>query len=562
MLKTVKISENIESIKIKVLVISALLVIMLAHSASSQWVQLEGVVNPAGDYPSISVLDNNIMVIGGSDKTVNKGILWKTNNGGSNYTEVPFNGIDMSGKSISAVKIISENIIFIGEGNINGNIINNARVLKSINGGSTWTELITTGSQKGYINGIVFSEVNPMFGIVISDPHRDSEPVKIWKTTDGGSNWILTYGMTNSKVGKNSVFVIDEDFYGYGSNSSTIRFTSDGGNTWNESELNGINSLVSGIAFDNSKTYGIAVSYNNPQNKLSRTSDGGLTWQSVTLPGDKVNGTASVQWVPGTPSVYVTISNDKKSISYRSFNNGESWDVFEFPQNATGITHFDLHYDNISGNATFFSTSSSSSTYKLEDAPLPVTLQSFTYSLSGNNVNLFWSTSMEENNSGFEIYRKELNDNQWKKSGFLKGKGNSNSVVNYSFSDKNLSSGKYNYKLKQIDYNGNYEYFELEGTIEIGVPEIVVLSQNYPNPFNPVTKIDYKLSADSFVNIRVYDMSGREISTLVNSDQTSGYYTVIFDGSRLSSGIYFYKLTVTGNKGEKTEIIKRMTLVK
>jgi len=111
--------------------------------------------------------------------------------------------------------------------------------------------------------------------------------------------------------------------------------------------------------------------------------------------------------------------------------------------------------------------------------------------------------------------------------------------------------------LKQIDFNGHYEYFDLRNEINVGVPAKYSLSQNYPNPFNPSTKIDYELPYDGSVNIKLYDVSGREVATLVDEVKTAGYYTLQFNASNLASGAYFYRI----ESGEFRDI-KRMILIK
>jgi hypothetical protein len=192
-----------------------------------------------------------------------------------------------------------------------------------------------------------------------------------------------------------------------------------------------------------------------------------------------------------------------------------------------------------------------------ENSPLPVKLNSFVSSVSGNNVKLNWATTSEENNSGFEVYRSELSKNEFVKVGFVTGKGNSNTVTNYTYEDKKLNSGKYEYKLKQVDYNGNYEFFTLNNSVEVGNPGKFTLSQNYPNPFNPVTKIDFSLPMNSKVNIVVYDITGKVISTLVNETKSAGFHTVEFNASNLSSGVYFYMMTT-----ESFKDIKKLTVIK
>ncbi len=188
---------------------------------------------------------------------------------------------------------------------------------------------------------------------------------------------------------------------------------------------------------------------------------------------------------------------------------------------------------------------------------LPVKLNSFSYFLSGRNVKLIWQTGKEVNNSGFEIQRKNIINDSWDVIGFVGGQGTKDASSDYSFEDKNLPSGKFVYRLKQIDYNGNFEYFELNGTVEISLPVKFELSQNYPNPFNPVTKINFSLPKDSRVELRVFDALGREISVLANGDFKAGYHTVEFNGSSLASGVYFYKITA-GNYSN----IMRMMLIK
>ena len=169
---------------------------------------------------------------------------------------------------------------------------------------------------------------------------------------------------------------------------------------------------------------------------------------------------------------------------------------------------------------------------------------------------------MEENNKGFEIHRKKVNTNEWTNIGFLNGNGTKTGLSNYTFEDKKLEQGKYQYRLKQIDYNGNFEYFELNNDVEIGTPSKFNMSQNYPNPFNPVTKIDFQISENSTVSLKIFDLTGREVQTLANGNFNAGYHTVQFDGKNLSSGIYIYKITFKLQNGVTFSDLKKMTLVK
>ncbi len=190
---------------------------------------------------------------------------------------------------------------------------------------------------------------------------------------------------------------------------------------------------------------------------------------------------------------------------------------------------------------------------------LPVELSSFTSSIVRNNVTLNWITSSEVNNNGFDVERKAKNDNSdWSKIGFVNGSGNSHESKTYAYNDNGLSIGKYNYRLKQIDFNGNFKYYELQGDVQVGVPTQFELSQNFPNPFNPSTKINFALPVDTKLTLNLYDISGRLVSTLINNElRAANYYTVVFNGSNLSSGTYFY--TIRSDKFNET---KKMVLIK
>lgn len=197
----------------------------------------------------------------------------------------------------------------------------------------------------------------------------------------------------------------------------------------------------------------------------------------------------------------------------------------------------------------------------IEDQPLPVTLAYFNSAVKVNDVTLNWSTSVEYNNAGFSVERKSVENTSWMSIGFVKGQGNSNTQVKYSFEDKKLSAGKYTYRLKQTDNNGNFKYYGLNGLVEVGSPSKFNLSQNYPNPFNPVTKINYELPKDSKVNITVFDVTGREVLKLVNQEQKSGYYTVSMDAKNLASGTYFYRLIAKSGNNDHV-ITKKMSIIK
>ncbi len=197
------------------------------------------------------------------------------------------------------------------------------------------------------------------------------------------------------------------------------------------------------------------------------------------------------------------------------------------------------------------------------NTPLPVRLQAFQSQIKGREVILQWITSTEINNAGFEIQRAEIKsqNSEFRKIGYVNGKGTANTQTTYTFSDLKLNTGKYIYRLKQIDNNGNFEYFNLNSEVEIGLPAKYELSQNYPNPFNPVTKIDFALPNDSKVQIVIYDVAGREVRTLMNEYRTAGFHTISFDAAGLTSGMYVYRIQAKSSASEFSST-KKLMLIK
>lgn len=183
------------------------------------------------------------------------------------------------------------------------------------------------------------------------------------------------------------------------------------------------------------------------------------------------------------------------------------------------------------------------------DGTVPVELSSFSALIKNKSVILVWHTATEVNNYGFEIEKRQssIANSQWSKVGFVKGNGNSNSAKEYSFADNSATTGKYIYRLKQIDNDGKYEYSK-EVEVDLGKPTTFALNQNYPNPFNPTTVISYQLPANSYVTLKVYNAIGTEVTTLVNEYKEAGSYTYELGSAnsgknyKLSSGIYFYTL--------------------
>lgn len=202
--------------------------------------------------------------------------------------------------------------------------------------------------------------------------------------------------------------------------------------------------------------------------------------------------------------------------------------------------------------------------------PLPVELITFTAHPEGASIVLNWKTATEVNNAGFAVQRKAVHGlsftsetsnlkpetSEWIDLSFVEGSGTTNAPKNYSFTDKS-AAGKVSYRLKQIDRDGKFEYSQTVEVTTSTTPKEFALMQNYPNPFNPTTMISYQLPVSNHVSLKVFDLLGKEVATLVNDVKEAGTYSTQFDGAKLSSGIYFARLSSNG----KSEM-KKLLLMK
>ncbi len=207
--------------------------------------------------------------------------------------------------------------------------------------------------------------------------------------------------------------------------------------------------------------------------------------------------------------------------------------------------------------------------YVITSGALPVELTSFTAAStsSATAVVLNWTTATEVNNYGFEIERQTVAQisnlsSKWETIGFVEGHGNSNSQKDYLFIDESAPSGTIQYRLKLIDTERKFEYSEIVEVEIENLPTEFELFQNYPNPFNPKTVIGYTIGtshspAKGFVILKIFDVLGNEVATLVNEEKKPGVYEVEFNASQLPSGVYFYRLRAGGY-----DITKKLILMK
>ncbi len=191
--------------------------------------------------------------------------------------------------------------------------------------------------------------------------------------------------------------------------------------------------------------------------------------------------------------------------------------------------------------------------YKFIPSVVPVELISFNAIVENGKVRLNWYTASETNNAGFKIERSNDGAN-YEEIFFIGGNGTTTNINVYSYLDESVNSGVYYYRLKQVNFDGSFEYFNVI-TVDLGIPEKFILEQNYPNPFNPKTVITFKTPAEGQISLKVYDVLGNEVATLLNEQKPAGSYDVELDASQFTSGIYFYKLTSSTFSSTKKMIV-------
>ncbi len=418
------------------------------------------------------------------------------------------------------------------------------------------------------------------------------------KSTNGGVSWSsCTSGLSDAANGNYCLFISPFSINPENSNvliagSDNVWITSNSAATWTaSSNILSASNKVSAVTVVNSAANYLGFAGTTDGKVFKCTSlnpaSGIDTWTEITPAGN------NAAWVR---RIVVDLSNKNKIyVCYSGFNNaangkhvwmstnqGSSWSDI-----STGLPDIPVHslvIDPVNANTLYlgtetgvYQTTNSGSTWTSSNSgmpsyvpvdelvlqtgtnilfafthgrgvwqssvPLPVELSSFTASvLKNGNVELKWRTETEFNNYGFEIERANVNQ-QFQKIGFEAGHGNSNATNEYSFTDNSARYGKYSYRLKQIDNNGQFKYSDAVEVNAGEIPNGFVLEQNYPNPFNPSTIIRYYLPYKSRINLKVYDLSGREVASLVNETEEEGEHEVKFtNNGELSSGVYFYTL--------------------
>ena len=304
-------------------------------------------------------------------------------------------------------------------------------------------------------------------------------------------------------------------------------------------------------------TYLVNAGYKNPSKRWDSTH---VTLQ-LSLPPDPPSNLVA-QFIPSPLSVQLTwtdnSNNEDGFIVEREGLGPEAFVIVDtVSANTTLYVDTTVTYLTYVYRLTAFNAFGQSAYSDTAQIVVPVELTSFNASIKDAGVLLEWTTATEINNMGFEIQRKTGAD-EFVKIGFVEGSGTTSEITNYQFfndlSEFN-SSAKLQYRLKQVDFNGVFSYSNI---VEVDfLLENYSLSQNYPNPFNPSTIISFTLTRSTLVTLKIYNILGNEITTLVNKVIPGGNHQIEFNATGLPSGVYFYTITA----GDFVET-KKMALMK
>jgi photosystem II stability/assembly factor-like uncharacterized protein len=425
---------------------------------------------------------------------------------------------------------------------------NSKGIYKTTNGGTTWTK------QNAYLTALYGPGCMHFFdasnGVVIGDPLLET-----YTTTNGGQTWNqirMPPTLTDEYTWVGGSVIAAHGNSVWFCSTKRIFHSTDRGNTWTASpyELQ-YDFWFPSIAFQDD-SIGIYSRWNwgTFNHIYQKTTDGGVTWDTLSdTVLDNIDPTCIIH-LPGTPATYLVSGGEeagRRGLA-TTFDSGENWVLWD----TVGCLSIGFSSDQ-SGWGNPYPTWQ---VYKYIGSPfvVPVELTSFTATANGKEVILNWTTATELNNQGFEIERSEDNI-IFNKIGFVPGFGTTTEPKSYSYSDQSVNSGTYYYRLKQVDYDGSYEYSEVV-EIDFRAFNSYLLEQNYPNPFNPSTTIGFGIQTKSNVKITILNAIGEEVAVVLNEEREPGFYQVEFSADNLPSGVYFYQLKA----GEFTSVKKMILL--
>ncbi len=224
---------------------------------------------------------------------------------------------------------------------------------------------------------------------------------------------------------------------------------------------------------------------------------------------------------------------------------------------ATNLSDTDITVDYLVGDGIYTTGDIEFVQTFMTSVPLPVELTDFTALADGQDAVLVWQTATETNNAGFTVEHAAPSDTTFTAVAFVEGQGTTAEAHRYRHRVEGLAPGAHRFRLKQVDFDGSFAY-SAEVEVEVSLPEAFALGEAYPNPFNPVTRLELSVRETEQVEVSVYDVMGRRVGVLHRGSVKAGQrQELVFDGSRLGSGLYFIRA-----RGETFEATRQVMLVK
>jgi photosystem II stability/assembly factor-like uncharacterized protein len=494
------------------------------------------------------------------------------------FSQTEWEYLGLSGEEIFDIEID-------GNGNIYAGVLYGA-VYKSTDNGTTW-ELKNIGLHPEAV-GEKFTICNNQIYLATTQG--------LYKTTDEGDNW-FRIAQSIPFTDFDEVQVIPNGYIFtsvFNLGTGGVFRSTDAGVTWEATSFTGFGALDFGINSNGVMLFCDAtLSYHG----IYRSFDLGITWEMLyprmgvdalvyLNDGSVLAGSQGNAWGTIPAGIYKTTNNGDTWFNTNTFGDMSMFTDFVLDTNndiyvsgGGGGLQVGVHISTDSGvsweykglsnvdvvvclaidsSGYVYAGTGNDGIFRMPGRTTPVELISFNCIVDNEIVDLFWQTATETNNAGFEVERiqkSEIRGQIWERIEFVEGKGTTTEIQSYTFQDK-PEIGKYKYRLKQIDYDGSFEYSQ-EIEAEVKPYLVFLLEQNYPNPFNPTTTISYTIPVNGTVTLKVFDIIGKEIVTLVNEEKHTGEYEIEFNAIDLPSGIYFYKLQA----GQLLET-KKMILLK
>ncbi|MFZ2863890.1 MAG: sialidase family protein, partial [Ignavibacteriaceae bacterium] len=475
--------------RFKILII--LITTLLNYKTLAQTPQWEFMGLAGEEIYDIAIDDSgNVFVASwtGIFKSTDNGASWEFKNNGLQIGDVYKLFIDYAG-----------NIYLCGSANFPG-----YGLYKSTDGGENWVGFADTlnGGPINKFEDVTIIPNEPGGFIYVSNYYG------VYRSTDNGMTWEST---NYTDPCARNIGINKNGFMFFGNPCASwfgIYRSSDLGTTWIRHTFLSLDlSMV--YLRDGSVLAGL-YDPNLGSDGIYKTTNNGDTWFNINAFSGLNVSTDFV--LDKNDDIYVSIGGQNPGI-YISTNNGNLWINYGlFSQTANSVTCL-----SIDSTGNVWAGAHLIGLYKTEGRTIPVELTSFTAEVNDNNVLLNWVTASEINNRGFEIERNENANEDWKRIGFVEGSGTTTETKTYSFIDENVIDGIFLYRLKQTNFDGTFEYSNTI-EVEISIPTRFSLNQNFPNPFNPVTSIQYAIANKQFVTLKVYDILGKEITTLVNEN--------------------------------------------